>query len=307
MKYIITLIAVFSFVLAFGQVCGGLTSINYNGHTYELVEIGSQCWFKENLQTTTYKDGTPIVYPDTDNAAWKSNTSGAYSWHDNDSITYASTYGALYNWYAVDNSAGLCPTGWHLPSDAEWTNLTDYLGGINVAGGAMKDTTLWDSPNTGANNSSGFSAHANGYRTSNGSYVFVGQYGCWWSSTQNSTTYAWYRYLSNDDSLVVSWLGNKSIGYSVRCLKDTGSIQTSMNEYDILNINIYPNPFKTHTTIELPSEPHTLTIYNIVGNKVTEEQASGTTLIKARDLTKGIYLLKIKSENHTYSGKLVVQ
>ena len=108
--------------------CGGDTTITYNGYTYGLVEIGGQCWFKENLRTTKYRDGTPINYPGADNTAWASDSSGAFAWYNNDSITYDSVYGKLYNWYAVDNSAGLCPSGWHVPTDCEWMYLEDTLG-----------------------------------------------------------------------------------------------------------------------------------------------------------------------------------
>ena len=154
MRQIITLIAVFSFGLIFGQACNGLTSITYNGYTYDLVEIGTQCWFKENLRTTMYRDSTPIDYLSTNNTAWQNNTTGAYAWYDNDSTSYASNYGALYNWYAVDNSSGLCPTGWHVPSDSAWVVLDSFLAhnGYNYDGSitgnkyakAMADTVLWD-------------------------------------------------------------------------------------------------------------------------------------------------------------------
>ena len=188
--------------ITFGYVslpgaCGGLTSLNYNGYDYDLVEIGGQCWFKENLQTTTYKDSTPINYPGTDNTAWSNDTTGAYAWYGNDSLQYASTYGALYNWNAVDNSAGLCPSGWHVPSDSSWTVLESYLeaNGYNYDGStsgnkyakAMADTVLWNS-NTGIGtvgntdypsyrNKSGFSGLPGGSRSSYGGYDKFGDLG----------------------------------------------------------------------------------------------------------------------------------
>jgi uncharacterized protein (TIGR02145 family) len=211
--------------------CGGLTTLSYNGYTYDLVEIGGQCWFKDNLQTTTYKDGTPIDYPGTDNTAWQSNTTGAYAWYANDSSTNASTYAALYNWYAVDNSAGLCPTGWHVPTDCEWMYLEDTLGMSTVdqestvlrgtdEGGMLKDTTLWNSPNTGATNISGFTGLPGGYSDYSGSYSYVGYFGYWWSSTQLSTYSAWARSLNCSYSGVGRTSFTKDYGYSVRCLKD---------------------------------------------------------------------------------------
>ena len=509
MRQIIIFIAVLSFGLVFGQACGGLTSINYNGHTYELVEIGSQCWFKENLKTTTYSDGTPIDYP-VSNAVWKINTTGAYAWYNGDSATYDSSYGKLYNWYAVGNSAGLCPTGWHVPSDAEWTALGSYLeaNGYNYDGSttgnkyakAMADTVGWNIQ-TGVGvvgntdyptyrNKSGFSALPGGYRSTLGYYKRIGINGYWWSSTTPNSYDAWYRSLSDYYSSVYRSNWHKYHGASVRCLKDTGAIQTPINQCDTLsnfsktnslafysytggyisghndygdiakadrfsvingsqlekvelnlwgydatgsstvninvweesggqpsniiatksisissfssntngtqktmiqfispviisgdfyvgieldysngdtvvlftntdgesnpgtawekwsdgtwypyssssawsmnlshditiytcpvvtnvnkqysndNFRIYPNPFTTSTKMELPSEPHTLTIYDIVGNKVREEQVSGTTSIERGDLTKGMYLIEVRSDNQTYSGKLVVE
>lgn len=222
--------------------CNGLTSITYNGYDYDLVEIGNQCWFKENLQTTMYRDSTPIDYPGTDNTLWGINTTGAYAWYDDDSSAYASTYGALYNWYAVDNSAGLCPAGWHVPSDSTWTVLENYLegNGYNYDGTttgnkyakAMADTTVgWNHTFTvgavGYNtnfhqyrNKSGFSGKPCSYRNKSGGYGPLADSGVWWSSTQYGTGHALYRFLR------YLWvdLGSNNIemdsGYSVRCIKD---------------------------------------------------------------------------------------
>ena len=213
--------------------CGGLTTLTYNGYTYDLVEIGGQCWFKENLQTTTYNDGSPIDYPGTDNTAWGNNTTGAYAWYDNDSTTYASTYGALYNSYAVDNSAGLCPTGWHVPTDCEWMYLEGTLGMST----AEQENTVWRGTdegdklketgsihwytNTGATNSSGFTALPGGVRIGQGPTDWVGAGGYWWSSTQvSSPSGTWYRSLSSSNGSVNRGFSYKEAGYSVRCLRD---------------------------------------------------------------------------------------
>jgi uncharacterized protein (TIGR02145 family) len=327
MNKIITLIAIFSFGLVLGQACNGLTNLTYNGHTYDLVEIGGQCWFKENLQTTTYKDGTPIDYPGTDSTLWQINTTGAYAWYNNDSTTYASTYGALYNWYAVDNSAGLCPTGWLVPSDSAWAVLDSFLAnnGYNFDGSttgnkyakAMADSILWDfdtNPGVPGNtdypayrNKSGFSGLPGGARNDLGSFGLIG-YGFWWNSSQYDNYDSWYRGLSYDYSVVHRNISARLDGFSVRCLKDTGSIQTSLKEEKtFIDINIYPNPFATSTTIELSSDPHTLTIYDILGNIVREEKVSGKTIIERGKLTKGVYVIEVKSVNQKYSGKLVVE
>ena len=194
------------------------TVTDIEGNVYKTVTIGTQVWMAENLKTTKYNDGTTI--PNViNNTAWGNLKTPAYCWYSNDAISYKNAYGALYNWYTV-NTGKLCPTGWHVPSEAEWTTLTTYLGGESVAGGKMKTVTDWSSPNTGASNSSGFSALPGGYRLSKGTFTTNGDYGGWWSSTEPSTTYAWARVLGSIHSDVYRFYNDKEYGSSVRCLKD---------------------------------------------------------------------------------------
>jgi uncharacterized protein (TIGR02145 family) len=185
--------------------------------TYKWVKIGNQVWMAENLRATKYNDGTYISNI-TNQTTWNNLTSGAYCYYDNSS-SYSTTYGCLYNWYAV-NTGKLAPTGWHVPTDAEWTTLSDYLGGEDIAGGHLKSTTGWDSPNTNADNSSGFSALPGGCRTSSGFYS-EGLGGTWWSSTETSSVYAWvWSLLYYYGNLYGSSYGLKFSGYSVRCVRD---------------------------------------------------------------------------------------
>jgi uncharacterized protein (TIGR02145 family) len=190
-----------------------------DGNSYDVVTIGTQVWMKQNLATTKYNDGTAIPLV-TDGNAWGALTTPAYCWYNNDSVTYKNPYGALYNWYTV-NTAKLCPTGWHVPADTEWVTLTNYLGGTSKAGGHMKEsgTTHWVSPNTGADNSSGFTAVAGGDRATNGIYAYFGSYQFFWSATQYNTTSAknisMYYFSAGTTSYNYSML----IGYSVRCVK----------------------------------------------------------------------------------------
>ena len=133
--------------------------------------------------------------------------------------TNYAAYGVLYNWPAATQS---CPDGWHLPSDAEWTTLTDYLGGTSVAGGKLKETgtTHWYSPNTGATNLSGFTALPGGSRYADGYFSRIGHYGYWWSSTEYSSTYAWIRRLNYNYSYVDRYNHHKEGGFSMRCVRD---------------------------------------------------------------------------------------
>ncbi len=195
-----------------------------DGNFYTSVTIGTQVWMVENLKTTKYNDGTPIPNI-TDNTTWAVLTTPGYCWYNND-ITKKTPYGALYNWYAVDavstGGKNVCPTGWHVPSDAEWTTLTSFLGGEDVAGGKLKEagTSHWIPPNEGATNSSGFTALPGGYRLHDGTFSTIGSFGLWWSSSEYSTTYAWFRSMGYSYSNVFSSYVIRQIGYSVRCLRN---------------------------------------------------------------------------------------
>jgi uncharacterized protein (TIGR02145 family) len=192
-----------------------------DGNVYTSVTIGTQVWMVENLKSTKYNDGTGIPNV-TENTAWANLTTPGYCWYNNDVSTYKATYGALYNWYTL-NTGKLCPIGWHVPSDAEWTTLTTFLGGENIAGGKLKEagTTHWLSPNTDATNETGFTALPGGLRGySNGIFISIGQYGYWWSSSLDFGNQFFGRNLFNNTSLVWKSAFDKQSGLSIRCLKD---------------------------------------------------------------------------------------
>lgn len=184
------------------------------------VTIGKQVWMTKNLDVATFRNGAPIPQAKT-NEEWKKageNKQPAWCYFDNDPANGAK-YGKLYNWYAVNDKRGLAPVGYHIPSDAEWTQLKDYLGGENAAGTKMKSTSGWQANGNGTN-SSGFSGLPGGYRVLKGSFLKIGSRGFWWSSTEASTNGAWYRYLVDDDGGVYRYGGLREDGFSVRCLRD---------------------------------------------------------------------------------------
>lgn len=191
-----------------------------DGNVYHVSTIGTQVWMVENLKTTHYNDNSAITSV-TDPTTWAGLTTEAYCWYNNDAATYKNTYGALYNWYAV-NTGKLCPKGWHVPTDAEWTTLTTYLGGESVAGGKLKETGTahWASPNTGADNSSGFAALPGGSHYTNGLFYTIGTYGYWWSSDESTSINAWHRYMNSSSAIITRKDNTKSLGFSVRCIKD---------------------------------------------------------------------------------------
>ena len=189
-----------------------------DGEIYKWVRIGNQVWMAENLKATKYNDGTfiPNVI---DNTAWTELTSGAYCWYNND-INKKKIYGAYYNWFAV-NTSKLCPSGWHVPTDAEWTTLSNFLGGESVAGGEMKSVTGWKSPNTGATNSSGFSALPGVDRNHrDGTFGNVNLIGSWWSSSEIVSSTAWHRSLHYNGAVLSRSPSYKKDGFSVRCIRD---------------------------------------------------------------------------------------
>lgn len=198
---------------------GSVTDIE--GNIYKTVRIGTQTWMAENLKTTLYNDGTPIPNV-TDNSAWITIVTPAYCWHNN-MIENKNLIGAHYNWYAV-NTGKLCPAGWHVPSDNEWKTFTDYLGGLDVTGGKIKETGLvhWEEPNIGATNSSGFTALPAGQRRGDdGTFTGLGLYDGWWSSTEYNSIKSWYRSIATINTEVFRSSGSvNQTGISIRCIKD---------------------------------------------------------------------------------------
>ena len=208
--------------------CGGVTDVD--GNSYQTVQIGTQCWTQSNLKVSKYRNGDSIP-TGLNNFAWQNTTIGAFAIYGNNPVNDG-LYGKLYNHYAVMDIRGLCPTGWHVPTDSqwptdgEWATLLTFLGGWSVAGGALKSTTTlptpggWVSPNTGATNSSGFTALPGGCRLYNGAFNSVGSYAAWWSSSLDGWSDAWYRILHYHDGGIYQNSPNRTYGFSVRCLRD---------------------------------------------------------------------------------------
>ena len=200
---------------------GGSSVTDIDGNIYPTVQICNQVWTAKNLDVSHYRNGD-LIPQVTDPTQWSNLTTGAWCYYENNSAN-GTIYGKLYNWYAVNDPRGLAPTGYHVPSNDEWTSLETCLGGASVAGGAMKEAGLmhWLTTNTGATNSSGFSGLPGGDRSGNGNFENnIGSSGFWWSSTEGSTSSAWNRYLVYDSRLVDRFNDDKPIGFSVRCLRD---------------------------------------------------------------------------------------
>ncbi|HRH69013.1 MAG TPA: FISUMP domain-containing protein [Flavobacteriales bacterium] len=221
-----------TFALQAGRVCPESPTVtDIDGNVYRTVQIGGQCWMAENLRTATYRDGSDIPNV-TGNTAWAQLNSGAWCNYNNSPANDA-IYGKLYNWYAASNP-NICPQGWHVPTDAEWQQLESALGmpagelgqtglrgGAQNVGGKMKTTTLWNAPNTGATNESGFSGLPGGIRFfSDGAFSSLGYSGYWWSASESGAETAWFRNLTYD--LVGIYRNNnlKWNGFCLRCVRD---------------------------------------------------------------------------------------
>ena len=292
------------------------TVTDIEGNVYNTVTIGTQVWMKENLKTTKYNDGTAIPNG-TDDFAWGGLTTGAYCDYNN-IPSNSTTYGRLYNWYAVDNNASskvasnggknVCPTGWHVPSDLEWTILTTYLGGLSVAGGKLKETgtTHWETPNTGATNETGFTALPGGYHSYFGSSWWgIGSYGVWWSSTEYFTKNANGRGMIYNGAGVVMSPTDEIMGFSVRCIKD---LITDITNPLTSKIEIFPNPVSGILNIDYKFENFkTVSILNSQGAILTKvKSVSPRQQLDFSKYVPGIYFLEFaKSSGEVKRLKVV--
>ncbi len=196
---------------------------DYDNNVYETVQLANQVWMAENLKTTTYRNGDPIgtTTPATADITGESNPK--YQWPYDGSEANADLYGRLYTAWALSDSRGLCPTGWHVPSDPEWTILTDLLGGETYGGGYLKErgTANWDTPNEGATNETLFNALPGGSRNdASGTFTDSGAGAYFWSSTDYDSEDTWYRHLTAGSVEIGRIGGSKKAGFSVRCIKD---------------------------------------------------------------------------------------
>lgn len=294
------------------------TVTDIDGNVYQTVTIGTQVWMAENLKVTKYRNGDAIPNVTAD-ATWSGGlTTGAYCSYNNNN-SYVADYGLLYNWYAVNDSRNIAPAGWHVATDAEWAALETYLGGWQVAGGKLKETgtTHWYSPNTGADNSSGFSALPGGDRDSVWSFGNMKRNSDWWTSTEGSAKGAFHWYLEYNDSYMNSYYQYKNSGLSVRCVKDGGlGIKENI---DNSHLTLYPNPSNEKFTITMEDAKTTggeIAIYNVLGERVYSEiipeksglrSAQQSTIINLSAFPAGIYFLQVNTGEQIINRKLILE
>lgn len=284
----------------------------------QTIIIGTQIWQTRNLDVTTYRDGTPIPQV-TDPTAWANLTTGAWCYYNNDANNNT-TYGKMYNLYAVEGiydaaslsdttlRKNLAPTGYHVPTDAEWTIVNTFLGGESVAGGKMKETGTahWLSPNTSATNSSGFTGLPGGFRhQSYGTYINIGSFGYWWisGSSDCGTNGGRIRGLGYSAADALTSCNYYTFGCSVRCLSDNPLSNTT---FETSSLKLYPNPALNLLNLSFNDAVclDKITIVDITG-KVVLEQTENLSTINVEKLAKEVYILTAYAGDKKYQEKFI--
>jgi uncharacterized protein (TIGR02145 family) len=203
------------------QLYSGFVAKDIDGNVYKAVSIGSQIWMAENLKTTRYNNGDTIATTNPAILDISSESAPNYQWVYDTADSNLKTYGRLYTWYAAIDSRNVCPSGWHIPSNAEWTTLNSYLG-ISDAALKLKESgnTHWNSPNLGATNETDFSALPGGGRYDTGLFNNIRKTGYWWSNVEASPSTSGVWSMSYNSPGVQSGSGKKAMGFSIRCVKD---------------------------------------------------------------------------------------
>ena len=274
----------------FGQIPGNGATDN-DGNVYNSVIIGTQEWLVEDLNTTTFQNGDAILHV-TPNSEWPSSSVPRWCYYQND-MAYAASHGKLYNWAAVNDSRSIAPEGWHIPNDSDWQILANFLGGNQVAGGKMKSSPLWDAPNLGATNSSGFNGLPGAGRYYDGvfvSTVYYGQGGVWWSSSSNGNGIASSYSLHYDSNSLSSYsITPSTAGYSVRCIKNN---PLHSSDFDETRLKLFPNPTSDEVTLALKPGKYTVHVYNLMGQEIINKEVVNELVMSLAIFGKGIYILK---------------
>ena len=309
------IILLFALVAVLAYKSNAQTVTDYDGNIYDTIHIGTQVWLKQNLKTRHYLNGDSIPNVKANNS-WSALTTGAYCNYMNDTNNGV-TYGKLYNWFAVNDSRKICPSGWHVPSDGEWnimikrvdasvdTTLTGYQG--TNAGWKLKETgtTHWTTTSASVNNSSGFTALPGGHRYT-GIFYNLHTIGYWWTQTPKDTYSSWYRYLNDGSSQVGRSYANKNDGRSVRCIKDYPTTQIQ-NINDVPDFQIYPNPVSNKLNIECPeNQKINLQTYNLLGQCVIQlDLIKGTNELDVSLLPKGLYVIRLIGNDWSVEKKFI--
>ena len=280
------------------------TVTDVDGNTYNAISIGNQIWLTENLKVTKYNDQVPISLV-LDDASWSTQTEPAYCYYQGD-IANANGYGNLYNWHVVNNAKNVCPSGYYVPSIADWEELITFVGGNAVAGGKLKEMGLehWLDPNTGADNSSSFTLLPSGWRANNnGFYENLSYMAFVWSSTSVDAQSSSIILVGYDSPACYTSDSHILTGLPIRCLKDeTASINENLNQQPMI---VYPNPAKNIITIE-SNQNLEIEIFSVEGQKIKSfKLINNKTDIDVLDLASGVYILNALTDKGIVTYKFI--
>jgi uncharacterized protein (TIGR02145 family) len=293
------------------------TATDIDGNAYNTIIIGDQIWMKEDLKVSHYNNGDTI--PNImEQGEWDTLTTGALSNYFNDEGNVG-TYGRMYNWYAVNDSRSIAPTGWHIPSESEWLTLFNYLGGVNEASHKLRETgeNHWNgycggAYNNFATNESGFTALPGGFRIVGETFEYRGDFGGYYGSNEVSSENAFYFYLTTCDAYVNTGDVPKAMGLSIRCICDTlyspEIPPTENTDRSVSNqIQIFPNPAVDRITIScMQQDSWNLQVYNTQGDCVMEHEIVNImNEININTLTEGIYSIRLTNSNQVITKKLM--
>jgi uncharacterized protein (TIGR02145 family) len=305
-------ISIAAFISGYALTIPAQTVKDIDGNVYNTVVIGTQVWMQENLIVTHYRNGDSIPNVAV-NAEWDTLQSGAYC-NYNDNIDLRDTYGSLYNWYAINDSRKLAPSGWHIPSETEWTALFDYLGGEDEAGNKMReeDNAHWSGYcgglyNDRATNESGFTALPGGFRITGETDEYMGDFGGFWGATEQVNE-AYYFYLSTCNDYPETGYINKEMGLSVRCIADT--VASKPNGIAIPHsseLTIFPNPAHDILYIRSASDLNfRIAVFNTMGECVLHREIfEGEAGVNIHFLSEGIYFIELCGSNDVKVGSFV--
>jgi uncharacterized protein (TIGR02145 family) len=294
----------------FGTYAQTVTDID--GNVYNTIALGTQEWMTSNLRTLHFSNGDVIPH-DFSQSAWNNlNQSSGADYYNNDQQANGATYGVLYNWAAASNMNNVCPIGWHVPSNNEWTTLINFAGGSATAGGPLKerDTAHWNYPNYNATNFSGFTALPGGLRHNTGGYQFMNESGYWWTSTQGTAnpSFAYNVKMSYADAVVLQYESNQRGGFSIRCLKNA-NVET-IELKDDLGLRLYPNPAMNEVTL-ITSNSEMLgadvRLYSLSGTLMLNDSMTGSTkTLDVSNLPGGSYVVIVEHQAQIHHFKLVL-
>lgn len=299
--------SVYNPVLIYGSMS------DQEGNTYKTVVIGTKEWMAENLKVSKYRNGTPI--PNLTSTNWTTTNSGAWCWYKNDSAVHHCPYGKLYNWFAVDDTRKICPTGWHVPTYDEWVQLESLLGGSESAGGKMKSQGLqyWSGVNLGASNFSGFSGLPGGFRygvSGVGTFDFKGTVGYWWSASASPNTpgTAFFRGLLNDSPSLLETNFIYRCGMSVRCVNDlpVSGIKARRHSDALAVVHNPTEDFVRVMRLGIEEELH-YTLFTLEGRVLLSGKLEAKeSIIWLQGIPKGLYFLQFGKDGRTPT-KLMIE